>query len=246
MGCVQRRPVRVVLGIVMSLAVAYPALGAGEGPAAGAAAPPPREMNGLNLLHFEDFEKDPGVIAKQWKPTDPKAWAVVEDGAGHAYALKGASDYTPPVRSPHNVSLLNDLEVTDFVLQADMKQTGKEYGHRDMCIFFGYQDPAHFYYVHIATRADPHAHSVFIVNGAPRVSIAAERTEGADWGLDVYHKVRIARDTASGAIKVFFDNLDTPIMTAQDKTFLHGKVGFGSFDDTGNVDNIVLWGKKKE
>ena len=78
MGCVQRRPVRVVLGIVMSLAVAYPALGAGEGPAAGAAAPPPRGMNGLNLLHFEDFEKYPGVIAKQWKPTDPKAWAVVE------------------------------------------------------------------------------------------------------------------------------------------------------------------------
>ena len=155
MGCVQRRPVRVVLGIVMSLAVAYPALGAGEGPAAGAAAPPPREMNGLNLLHFEDFEKDPGVIAKQWRPTDPKAWAVVEDGAGHAYALKGASDYTPPVRSPHNISLLNDLEVTDFVFQADMKQTGKEYGHRDMCIFFGYQDPAHFYYVHIATRPIP-------------------------------------------------------------------------------------------
>jgi hypothetical protein len=40
--------------------------------------------------------------------------------------------------------------------------------------------------------------------------------------------------------------MDTPIMTATDKTFLHGKVGFGSFDDTGNVDNVVLWGKKKE
>ena len=40
--------------------------------------------------------------------------------------------------------------------------------------------------------------------------------------------------------------LGVGFMTAQDKTFLHGKVGFGSFDDTGNVDNIVLWGKKKE
>ncbi|HPK00648.1 MAG TPA: hypothetical protein PKW60_14275, partial [Candidatus Hydrogenedentes bacterium] len=99
---------------------------------------------------------------------------------------------------------------------------------------------------HIATKADPHAHSVFLVNGAPRVSIATQRTEGADWGLDVYHKVRVVRDTASGDIKVFFNDMDTPIMTATDKTFLHGKVGFGSFDDTGNVDNVVLWGKKKE
>ncbi len=246
MGSVHRRAVRVVLGTVVAFIVAYPALGAGNGSAAETAAAPPQEMKGLKLLHFEDFEKGPEAIAKQWKPTDPKAWAVMEDGAGHAYALTGASDYTPPVRSPHNISLLKDLEVTDFVLQADMKQTGKEYGHRDMCIFFGYQDPAHFYYVHIATKADPHAHSVFIVNDAPRVSIATERTEGADWGLDVYHKVRIERDTTSGAIRVFFDNLDQPIMTAEDKTFLHGKVGFGSFDDTGNVDNIVVWGKKKE
>ena len=29
-----------------------------------------------------------------------------------------------------------------------------------------------------------------------------------------------------------------PIMTATDKTFGDGFVGFGSFDDTGKVDNI--------
>ncbi|MGI6461905.1 MAG: hypothetical protein ACOX5J_17775 [Candidatus Hydrogenedentales bacterium] len=236
---------RMILGSIIALGAANPALGADNGGDAATEAPP-LEMKGLKRLFFEDFEKDPEIIAKQWQPTDPKAWAVVKDGAGHAYALKDDSDYTPPVRSPLSISLLKDVEVTDFILQADMKQTGKEYGHRDMCVFFGYQDPAHFYYVHIATKADPHANSVFLVNGAPRVSIARERTEGTDWGGDVYHKVRVTRDTASGEIRVFFNDMDTPIMTARDKTFLHGKVGFGSFDDTGNVDNVVLWGKKKE
>lgn len=232
-----------VLGVMLAVGWVYQAAGGAE---AGAAAEPPREMKGMPLLHSEDFEGDAEAIARQWQPTDPKAWAIVEDGGGHAYALKDKSDYTPPVRSPHNISLLKDLEVTDFVLQADMKQTGREYGHRDLCIFFGYQDPAHFYYVHIATEADPHAHSVFLVNNAPRVSIAKERTKGADWGSEVYHKIRVERDTASGSIKVFFNDMEKPIMVAEDKTFLHGKFGFGSFDDTGNVDNVLLWGKKKE
>ena len=247
MRLVRVLPVRILgcLSIII-LAAVGPAFGAAEGSATQEKAAPAEEMNGLPLLHFEDFERAPETILNQWKPTDPKAWAIVEDSGGHAYALKGKSDYSPPVRSPHNISLLQDFAVTDFVLQADMKQTGKEYGHRDMCIFFGYQDPSHFYYVHIATKADAHANSIFIVNGEPRTSIAKERTDGTDWGSGVFNKVRVVRDTASGSIKVFFNDMDKPIMIAEDKSFLHGKVGFGSFDDTGNIDNVVLWGKKKE
>jgi len=32
-----------------------------------------------------------------------------------------------------------------------------------------------------------------------------------------------------------------PIMIAEDKTFLEGYIGFGSFDDTGKVDNVRIW-----
>lgn len=238
---------RYVVGTVVMAACMFPVFSAENGDSTQEKPSVPlAQMNGLPLLHFEDFEKEPDAVLKQWKPTDPNAWAVVEDGGDHGYALKGKSDYSPPVRSPHNISLLKSLEVTDFVLQADMKQTGKEYGHRDMCIFFGYQDPAHFYYVHIATKADAHANSIFIVNDEPRVSIAKERTDGTDWGKDVYNKVRVERNTESGVIKVFFNDMEKPIMVAEDKTFLHGKIGFGSFDDTGIVDNVMLWGKKKE
>ncbi len=200
----------------------------------------PEESNGLPLVFQEDFEHG----SERWIATDPKAWEVKEEDGNHVFALCRSSEYEPPHRSPHSIARIKDLDVTDFVIEARMKQTGREYGHRDMCIFFGYNNPSHFYYVHIATKADPHAHSVFLVNDAPRVSIAKERTDGADWTQD-YHLVRIERDTESGSIKVFFGDMEKPIMTAEDKTFLSGGIGFGSFDDTGNIDDIRIWGKKK-
>jgi hypothetical protein len=193
--------------------------------------------DGLPLVFFEDFESG----ADRWWQTDAAAWKVVDEDGNHAYSQFQKSNYSPPVRSPLNMALVKGLEIDDFVLQARMKQTGEEYGHRDMCIFFGYQDPAHFYYVHIATKADAHANSIFIVNGEPRVSIAAERTDGTDWGTG-YHDVRIVRDCATGAIEVYYDDMDKPIMRAKDTTFMTGRLGFGSFDDTGNIDDVLVWG----
>ncbi|MDZ4857486.1 MAG: hypothetical protein SGI88_00775 [Candidatus Hydrogenedentes bacterium] len=204
-------------------------------------ADPPGEANGLPLLLSEDFEKG----ADRWTQTDPAAWKITEDEGNKVYTLHQQSNYEPPVRSPKNIARVKELDVADFVLEARMKQTGREYGHRDMCIFFGYQDPAHFYYVHLATKADEHANSIFLVNGAPRVSIATERTDGTDWGAG-YHTIRIERDTKEGTIIVFFDDMNKPVMKTTDKTFLNGSIGFGSFDDTGNIDDVRIWAKPAE
>ncbi len=224
-----------ILGVTVVLALA--AGGPAEEPGSAT-----KEQNGLPLVFEENFEKG----TERWVATDAAAWKIVKEDANQVFALHKSSDYKPPVRSPHSIARIKDLKVSDFVLEAKMKQTGKEYGHRDMCLFFGYQDPAHFYYVHIATKADAHANSIFLVNNEPRVSIAKTRTDGTDWGGPVYHKVRIERDTKAGTIKVFFDDMKKPIMTTDDKTFLEGGIGFGSFDDTGNIDDVKIWGRKKQ
>jgi hypothetical protein len=130
----------------------------------------------------------------------------------------------------------------DFILECDLMQTGREYGHRDMCLFFGYESPSRFYYAHIATAADDHAHNVFVVNEKPRTKIARETTKGVNWGLNVWHRVRLERTLADGLIKVYFDDLEKPIMVAEDRTFGAGYIGFGSFDDTGMISNIRIWG----
>lgn len=213
---------------------------AGGWAASGEESKAPAALQGLPLLYESNFAAD----AARWTPTDATAWKVTEEDGAHVYALFGDSKYEPKVRSPKNISLLNDAEVSDFILEVKIKQTGREYGHRDGCLFFGYTGPSHFYYAHIATKADEHANSIFMVNDAPRVSIAKERTDGTDWGK-TYHTVRIERRTETGLIKVFFDNMDKPIMIAEDKTFLSGKIGLGSFDDTANFKDLRLWGKKK-
>lgn len=174
----------------------------------------------------------------RWEMTDAKAWAVAEDPAGnHVLSLEHASEYAPPFRSPVNIALVKGAEFGSFEMTVRMKQTGREYGHRDLCVFFGYRDPAHFYYLHLATKADDHANSIFIVNGAPRLSIAESRTGGTVWD-DQFHTVKIRRDADSGKIEAFFDDMTKPVMTATDKSFTVGRIGVGSFDDVGHFDDI--------
>jgi hypothetical protein len=199
---------------------------------------PQEKMNGMPLVFEETFEKG---NADRWQPSDASAWKVVKEGDNHVYSLFKDCAYSPPVRSPVNFSLIQDITVSDFVFEAKVKSTEPEYGHRDICLFFGYQDPSHFYYVHLGSKADANANSIFIVNGEPRVSIAETTTEGTKWDDD-YHLVRVVRDTKSGRIEVFFDDLKKPVMTATDKTFPWGRLGVGSFDDTGNFDDVRIWG----
>ena len=178
-----------------------------------------------------------------WKMTDCDAWKIVETDKGKSLGLVKQSDYKPTVRSPVNYALIEDVTAGDFKLDVKVKSTTPNYAHRDLCLFFGYKDPEHFYYVHLGKNADPHAHSIFLVNGSPRVSIAKERTKGTPW-TDDWHDVRIVRNAKTGDIFVYFDDMKKPIMHAVDKTFPSGKIGLGSFDDTGIFDELVIRGSK--
>ncbi|MGE3311195.1 MAG: hypothetical protein AB7O66_14600 [Limisphaerales bacterium] len=194
---------------------------------------------GFRLVLEQHFD-DAGALDR-FAFTDPAAWKWAADDQGFALELTTQSKYAPPVRSPVNIALIGDRIFGDFILEVDLIQTGEEYGHRDMCLFFGMQDPTHFYYVHMATKADDHAHNVFIVKGVPRTKIGKETTQGVNWGLGIWHTVRLERRVADGTIRVYFDDPTKPVMIAVDKTFGAGWIGFGSFDDTGKVDNIRIW-----
>ena len=191
----------------------------------------------LPLVFSENFEQG----ADRWKPTDPASWAITKTPEGHVYSLTKDSDYKPVHRSPVNIALLEDVTVSDFVLDVRLQSTVKDYDHRSLVLVFGYQDPSHFYYVHFGKKTDDHANQIFIVNDAPRVKISTKTTPGTPWD-DAWHKVRITRNVESGAISVYFDDLNVPVMTAEDKTFRWGRIGIGAFDDLGNFDDIELRG----
>ncbi|MDX9753413.1 MAG: hypothetical protein RBU29_05590 [bacterium] len=207
----------------------------------------PFVLNGatLPLLYTSDFANDQA----RWEPTDPKAWKVITENDRPVYSLFQQSKYTPPVRLPFNQSILKDLWVSDFVIEVEAKSTGRQYAHRDICVFFGKQDETHLYYTHVSPSAvdgDPHAHSIFIVDATPRLSIATERVKKTLWENDTYYKIRVVRNSQTGEIEVFFHDMTTPIMKAKDTTFPVGRVGIGSFDDTGDFRSVKIWGKKAE
>ena len=115
---------------------------------------------------------------------------------------------------PLNIALVDRQQFGSFVVDLRVRQTGREYGHRDLCFFFGFQDPAHFYYAHIASQTDDHAHNIFLVNGEARVKISTKTTAGHGWGERDWHQVRIRRDLESGSIQVFVNDMSKPIMSA--------------------------------
>ena len=227
-------------GLVLALAACTPNLKAADA--------------GMPVVYQDDFQK--GDPLAKWQPTDPTQWKIATVGDNKLLSLhKRKSAYKTKVRSPFSFAILRDVCVGDFVLDLKMQSTTKDYGHRDLCLFFGHQDPTHFYYVHMALRADPCAHSVMVVDGKPRVTLIGKggqnmgsdsyRTKGLVWG-DGWHHVRLVRKVATGLIEVYFDDMTTPIMRTHDKRFAWGTVGVGSFDDTGNYDDIVLRGIKVE
>ena len=203
---------------------------------------PSATFKDLPLVYQTDFEED----ADNWQPTDPKAWKLDQNDKRSVFALiKKKSDYNPKVRSPFNQAILQSATVTDFALDVQLKSTEPDYNHLSLCLFFGYQDPSHFYYVHFGKKTDDHANQIFIVNDAPRTKISTKTTPGTNWD-DEWHHARIVRNVETGSIKVFFDDMDEPVMTATDKTFQHGKVGIGSFDDRGVFSQVLLYGNKKK
>jgi hypothetical protein len=200
----------------------------------------------LPLLLQDDFEQ--GMA--HWWTTDPdpanRVWKIIEVGQPGNQALRctGPAKYEPPFRSPLSIAFVDGEVVGDFELTVRLQETNVNAGaHRDLCIFWGYQDPSHFYYVHLGAKADPHACQIFIVNDAPRTAITVDEAKGTPW-TDGWHNVKVVRNVAEGTMAVYFDDMRKPHMTARDKTFTWGQVGLGTFDDHGNFDNFELRGVK--
>lgn len=197
-----------------------------------------KDNGSYDVVYEQDFSGDD--VLEDFQFTDPSAWRMgkTNDGRGHL-ELFGKSKYKPKAYSPLNIALLTDKKVRNFILDLELQQTGKEYGHRDMCVFYNFEDPSHFYYTHIASQTDDRAHNIFIVDGEPRKKVSHKTTEGHQW-TDGWHNVRIVRDADSGKIAVYVDDMNEPIMEAVNKKMQWGYVGVGSFDDTGRIRHLKL------
>jgi hypothetical protein len=198
------------------------------------ARPTPSDRN----IAFEDtFETNP---FSRWEPVTKSAWKWEKVGRSRVFSQVKNVDPHESIRAPFNRNIAKDVVVGTFQFEAGVQSTARDYEHRDVCVIFGYRDPAHMYYVHFGKVTDKNSNGIFLVDGKDRVKIASADVAGTPWDSK-WHSVRIVRSAKTGLIEAYFDDMDKPVMSAVDKTFTSGGIGIGTFDDTARFDGVVVY-----
>ncbi len=205
---------------------------------------PARAAADLPLLGAWDFEDD---SAAGWRPNTPAHWRVATVDGTKVYELTAPGEQGK-VRAPTSWSVWTGADVTSFEFTGRMKcYTDPAVPGRDMCVFFHFQDPTHFYYVHFAGESADVHNIIGLVDGADRVKVNAEPagTSAARMTDRAWHEFKVVCDARSGEIRAYLDDMERPVLTARDRTLGHGLVGVGAFDDTGCFDDLRLKGLLK-
>ena len=71
---------------------------------------PTSTLLGMPLLFSDDFEEN---SESKWTPTDAKAWKIIQQNGNSVYNQFAQSDYTPPVRNPHNRNLIKNFLIPE-------------------------------------------------------------------------------------------------------------------------------------
>ena len=210
--------------------------------AAAALPAPADDASRLPLLARCDFENGSAV---GWRPNTPSHWRVIAKDGTMVYEVTAVSEQGR-IRAPTSWSVWEGHDVTSFEFTGRMQcYTDPAVAGRDLCVFFHYQDPVHFYYVHFSAESAAVHNIIGLVNGADRIKVNVEPAGSSMARLTdkAWHEFKVVCDARSGEIRAYLDDLITPILTATDRTLTHGLVGVGSFDDTGCFDELVLRGR---
>jgi glucose/arabinose dehydrogenase len=189
----------------------------------------------------------PGTMSPaSWTPLTPSRWQLT----GSEVVLAQPGTARPGPRRPHEYALLTAgprfgaVDVTASV----RIDTPVAVTNRDVIIVFGHQSDTQYYYALLSTdnRTYPH-NGIFKVNNADRERIDLQwngRSRGANPSIPGtnWHQVRVKHLPATGEIAVYIDGAANPRMTAVDRTFRAGRVGFGSFDNIGRLRSFAVTG----
>ena len=173
-----------------------------------------------------------------WTLDGSGTWEV----ADNSLRLTKAGVPGGPIRRPAALAVLKSPSFTKVTLEAEIKSTAPvDLAVRDVELIFGYESPTRFYYVHLAGISDAVHNGIFVVADADRRRLD-EPNSVPQMKDQAWHRVRLERDPATGRIEVFVDGSKTPALKATDTTIAAGRVGFASFDETGEFRNIVVTG----
>jgi hypothetical protein len=187
------------------------------------------------------------------------AAADTVEAFGFRWTVQNAADWTveggvlrllvpgePPPglpRRPQKYALAETAPFRKVTLEAEVRRNG-----RSLVLIYAWQDEAHFNYAHISS--DPaekvHVHNgIFHIFGGERVRISPldgpPSLPTQDWT-----PVRLLFDGDSGRCIVEVNGKRNPSLEAADLSLRYGRVGLGSFDETGDFRNVRIRGQTRQ
>ena len=167
------------------------------------------------------------------------------DVAGGSLRLTKAGIPGGPIRRPAALAILKSRPFARLTLEAEIKSTAPvDLPVRDVDLIFDYESPNRFYYVHLAGITNAVHNGIFVVADADRRRLD-EPDSVPQMKDQAWHRIRLERDPASGSIEIFVDGSSAPVLKANDKTITSGRIGFASFDETGEFRKIVVSGSTR-
>jgi hypothetical protein len=204
-------------------------------------------MNGIRVLLIAAFlaplapaEDAIEVFGHRWTVQQASDWSV-EDGI-----LRLLVPGQPPAgqpRRPQKFALAATEPFRSVTVEAEVRRDG-----RSLVIVYAWQDESHFNYAHIssdtAVKANVH-NGMFHIFGGERVRISPLDGPAAlpdqEWT-----PVKLVFDGDTGQCYVEVNGERNPSLYAVDLSLRWGRVGFGSFDETGAFRRVRITGEARE
>lgn len=171
-----------------------------------------------------------------WAVPDVTDWQVQKEGTTEVLHLGTPRGPLPGPRRPIEFALSDMPSAREATVEADVQPLG-----RSVIIVYAYQDEAHFNYAHLSTDTglvQPVHNGIFHVFGGERVRISSQAGPASFPASHHWYHVKLVFHGGTGAVDVQVDGQPVPALHAVDLSLTHGKVGFGSFDETGDFKNV--------
>ena len=136
-----------------------------------------------------------------------------------------------------NISVHETVMTGDYSISSVINATGTGSAWNDVALVFGYQDEDNYYYVSLNESNDSYTKGLFkVVNGSPTELVdlgSLSISSDTDYSIDVER-------TGSGIV---VDLNSSQVASTTDSTFDGGQVGYGSKNDGGQFDDLIVYGE---
>ena len=186
-------------------------------------------------LHAADTLK---IFGRDWTVPVAADWRVSAENGAETLSLTQGKEPLPGPRRPFQFALTSVPDYATVTVEADAKPLG-----RSVMIVFAYQDEAHFDYAHFSIdtgEKQPVHNGIFHVYGGERVRISNARGPAAFAATGNWYHLKLMHNASTGSVTATVDGQAVPALVATDVSLGAGKVGIGSFDETGEFKNVRI------